>query len=138
MDDWKSELSSFAKAYKRNLPIPEICNYDDILNYNQEVSKAIYQVYLMCNKDSGEAIENLSVLRDVWIKDHIKKYYLGHISFVSMLMENKLEPMKVLQIIDDYNSKKKQALRDCVSTFEIIGDEDELLSDIKMIYHIKD
>lgn len=67
-DNWKEDLEKFMKARKSNLPIPEICGIMDILAMDPEMSKAIYEVYIRSTKDANEAIENLTILRNRYLR----------------------------------------------------------------------
>jgi hypothetical protein len=59
------------EAYKNKLKIPDEMDHHEIVNHDLTMSKAIYDVYKILGKDSGDAIENLTLLRNHYIRRRI-------------------------------------------------------------------
>lgn len=70
-DEWKEELTDFMDAYKNKLKIPDEMDHHEIINHDLNMSRAIYDVYKIFGKDSGDAIENLTLLRNHYISSRL-------------------------------------------------------------------
>ena len=135
-DEWRTELTSFLEAYKDKIKIPEEMDHHEIINNDVTMSKAIYEVYKSSGKDSGDAVENLVLLRNNYIKIHLNMYYSG-IPFMSVLLKHRIDPYIIISIISDYNKKKKPDLDDAVTLFYALEDEEDFVDSVMRIYKIK-
>jgi hypothetical protein len=67
-DNWSEDLQKFMEARKKEIPLPEIFGAVDILKMDEKMSEGIYEAYIRSTKDSNEAIENLTILRNRFLK----------------------------------------------------------------------
>lgn len=67
-DNWQAELEKFMKVRQSNIPLPDFCGPSDVLAMDPTMSKAIFEVYIRSTKDTNEAIENLCILRNRYVR----------------------------------------------------------------------
>jgi hypothetical protein len=140
--DWKADLQLFAETYKDKIKIPDIADYGEIFNMDPDMTKAIYDVYKTGIKDSGDAIENLNLLRNRFIKNYIHTYYGTSLPFTKVLFSRGIDVMKILTIIGDFTilnktTKTQKAIAEAVQLFEMLEDETDFIDSVQRIYGLK-
>lgn len=133
--DWQEELLKIIELYKQSIPVPDIMIPAEIVSCDLQVAEAIYRVYKL-TEDRGDTVESLNVLKNRVIREHIEKYYLESMSFISPLIKHRIDYGKILKAIDDYNSKANKKLREAVELFEALEEEDDFVDSFRRIYRI--